>query len=795
MHEHTANTHSIKETRWNKISFSILLFITVLSPIFFLPLKFLSLQFGTSLLFAFGVILAMFVYAASVLKNGTVELPGKTRYVWGFLSIVPIIYILSGVTNGFTRFLFFGYTLDNSTIGFILLSFVYMYLVSVLFRDKKRIIYSYLAFVLSTILFSIFLLLRIVFGAEFLSFGMFTELTNTMLGSWNNIGILFGVSLILSLLTLQMLKVNRVIKIVLSLVIILSLLFLALVNFVITWPLIMICSVLFILYSMFHSDIGILSKVTWKTRLIRIPVYPVLVIVISVVFMIWGASIGGYLATKLHVTNVEVRPSLSVTFDIAKHTLKSSPFFGSGPNTFLTQWLAYKPANVFPTIFWNTDFVTGIGLIPTFAITTGILGLLSWIIFFVFYLYLGVKSIFSKFDDSFIGYILVSSFFASLYLWVMTCVYAPSTPILILTFFFTGLFFASVYVSGMLSMKLIVFSSNPKKGFLVSFLMVALSVSGIFFGHELIRNVQSLRYFQKSSYALNSANDFSASENYMLKAISIVPNDVYYRSLVEIELAKLSGILAQNPDLTVAGEAQTQFNEGLTSAIKAGLAAKDADKSNYLNWVSLGRVYESVSDQKLQVQGAYNSASFAYTEALHRNPNNPGILLMLARLSANNSDLKQAETYALQSIKAKSNYLDAYFLLSQIEMADNNSAGAIDSVSAAAVIDPTNPAIFFQLGLLKYNTEDYDGAISALEHAIGLASDYANAKYFLGLAYEMKGRHEEAILLFENLKAGNPESSDVASILANLKAGKPVFTNATSSKPEQSKTLPLKENL
>ncbi|KKR45779.1 MAG: hypothetical protein UT81_C0006G0004 [Parcubacteria group bacterium GW2011_GWA2_40_14] len=281
----------------------------------------------------------------------------------------------------------------------------------------------------------------------------------------------------------------------------------------------------------------------------------------------------------------------------------------------------------------------------------------------------------------------------------------------------------------------------------------------------------------------------------MGKAIMAVPSDIYYRALSEIELAKLSLILSQDPKKVKPEDAQKQFSETLTTAIKAGIGAKDADPKNYLNWITLGRVYEAVSVPEFGIDGAYQSAQFAYNEALRRNPKNPGIFMLFAWLAVTGKDLKQAKQYALQAIAVKKNYIDAYFLLSQIEVADKNIKGAIESVTAASVIDPTDPGIFFQLGLLKYNSQDFDGAIIALEKAITLTPNYANAKYFLGLAYEAIGERTKAIEQFEQLAITNPDSEEVKTILTNLKAGKPIFTGTQSAKPEKGKTLPVKEKV
>ncbi len=281
----------------------------------------------------------------------------------------------------------------------------------------------------------------------------------------------------------------------------------------------------------------------------------------------------------------------------------------------------------------------------------------------------------------------------------------------------------------------------------------------------------------------------------MNKAIAAVPLDVYYRSLSQIELYKLNAVLSQDPKKVKPEDAQKQFSTVLSNAIKAGIAATNADPKNYLNWIALGQVYQSASDPALGVTGAYESAQFAYNEALRRNPKNPGILILFSQLAQTHKDLTAAEQYATQAIQAKKDYLDAYFLLSQIEVANKNIKGAIDSVTSASVIDPTNAAIFFQLGLLKYNNQDYAGAIIALEKATNLTPDYANAKYFLGLSYEATGEHQKALAEFTALKATNPDSQEVATILTNLQAGKPIFTNAKTTKPEKAKTLPIKETV
>src|SRR3989344_1721901 len=535
MEEKQIITKTSERDLFNKILFRILLITTFLVPIFFLPGTLISTQFSTSLIFSLGVIVSVIIYIVTNLFYGSFDWPVRSKYILGSMAVVPLVYLLAGIANGFSRMSFFGYTFDINTVGFILLSFAYLFLVSILFQEKNRIFYSYFTFLVSFIILSLFIIIRLIFGADFLSFGIFTSLTSTPIGSWNNVGIFFG-----------------------------------------------------------------------------------------------STSLGSFISNTFRVSNTEIQPSFSATMEVARNTINEHPLFGSGPNTFTKEWLKWKPNNVANTSLWNVDFANGSGLIPTFLIATGIIGILSWLIFFIFYVYLGVKSIFVRLEDSFIRYLLTSSFFVSLYLWIMIFVFVPSVAIFILTFFFSGLFFASVYLSGLIKVEKRKFSDNPKLGFISSLIFVAFLVAGISLGYGLFKSSKSLWYFQKSSKALNSSGDINASENLMMNAIEVVPNDIYYRSLSEIELLKLNAVVSQDTSKVKVEDIQKQFNDVLTDAITAAKSAQNKDSLNYLNWMALGRVYETISAPELKIDGAYESAQFAYTEALKHNPKNPGIFLFLA---------------------------------------------------------------------------------------------------------------------------------------------------------------------
>ena len=179
------------------------------------------------------------------------------------------------------------------------------------------------------------------------------------------------------------------------------------------------------------------------------------------------------------------------------------------------------------------------------------------------------------------------------------------------------------------------------------------------------------------------------------------------------------------------------------------------------------------------------------------NPHSPAIHLTLARLEAAKGDNGKAREHIALALREKGNYTEAIFFLSQIEAAEGNIKAAISSARAASDIAPDDPAVFFQLGLLLFNDRAYADAATALERAVALNPDYANAKYFLGLSYEKLKRGADAVKQFTDLKETNPDNKEVDLILRNLMAGRDPFSDAAppvDAAPEKRPKLPVDES-
>lgn len=791
--------------RLQNLSFALLLIVPLLTPIAFAPS--FPLEWAKTALFGLSTLLAFIVWIIFRLKDGTLVFPASGALLAGALTVA--VSFLSALFSGFLATSFAGEAAETSSALMLAIFFLLLFLVSLLFNSKQRIIYGYFVFFGVFLLVVIFQILRLAFGPDFLSFGIFNSTISNTVGRWNDLAIFFGAGAILSLVTVELVSLSRGFKVLAYAALAVSLFFLALVNFSQIWPVLAVFSLIFLVYvisfgkansggrsldvqgSAENPAEGFSGNGSSERK---IPAASLIVLLLSLVFILAGGPLGNAISNQFNVSQIDARPSFAATFAIAKETLARDPILGAGPNRFVNNWLLYKPDGVNQTIFWNVDFNSGVGFLPTFIVTLGLLGALSWFLFLVAFLLAGCKAILSSGGDKASRYLASSSFLTALFLWLANIFYTPGVSILVLTFFFTGLFIASLSEGGFVRMKTVSFADNPRKGFVSVLVLVLFLIGAASASYLLIQKFAAAAYFQKGLLAFSSSGNLDSAEKNILKAVGISETAAEYRALAQIDLVRMSGLFSNPPSNLSAEAIRSEFQRLLTSALDRAGAAVAADRSDYRNWLAIGQVYEAVVP--LRIQNAYESSLNAYKQALSLNPKSPAIYLALARLEAARGDDAASKSFIAEALKQKGNYTEAIFLLSQLQVREGNLKDAIASVEAAGVLAPRDSGVFFELGLLRYNNKDYEGAASALERAIALNPSYANAKYFLGLSYEKLGREADAIKQFSDLKATNPDNGEVDLILRNLKAGRAPFSSAAppiDDKPEKRSKLPVKE--
>jgi tetratricopeptide (TPR) repeat protein len=793
----------------------VLLGVIFLLPLFVIPLAGMPLSFSKTAFFIVGTAVAFMLWAAARLRSGEVSFLHSGALV-GLLFTV-CAGALSTLASGAASVSWSGNWFDIGSFSFLLALAVFLFLITALFRSADHLFYAFFLFLASATVVFLFHVLRFTLGPEVFSFSFFTDIAATPLGRWNDVGVFFGAAGVFFLTTLEFMKVRAGLRALFIVGLAASLLMLAAANFTLVWLLLAAFALVFVVYLLSfkhleraeyaevrqgvegkevaedtkeetHADTGI--QVPLPPR--KIPPISAVVCVVALMFVLFPQSLGGVLPERLGIAVPEARPSLGATLSIAKATLTTDPVLGKGSNLFGRAWLAFKPQGVNQTIFWNTDFTSGVGFLPTLLVTGGLAGVLAWLVFLAAYLFGGFRFILSERADKVARYLVGAPFLTSLFLWFVLFFYSPGPAVLALTFVFTGLALAARATALESERRVWRFAATPSFSF-ASVLVLVIVVLG---SAGLVWSVGNRWYagmvFVDGLRSANAGGQIGVVEERLMRAAERSPQDLFLRTLSEVMLARMNAVVQ---DSTKPADAvRAEFQELLGRAVGYAREAVALDGGYYLNWLSLGRVYEAVVP--LRVEGAYEAAKAAYGEALARNPQSPAIVLILARLEAAKGDNKAAREFIVRALQAKSNYTEAVFLLSQLEVQEGNIAGAIQSVEAATVLSQNDPTLRFQLGLLKYIQRDYQGAVGAFERAVALNPNYANARYFLGLAYERLNRDGEAIAQFEELVRTNPANEEVALVLRNLKAGRAPFANAAppvTATPEKRTELPVEE--
>ncbi|MCR4334523.1 MAG: tetratricopeptide repeat protein [Patescibacteria group bacterium] len=764
-------------TKFDSLAFYVFLILVFVLPFFFIPSTSVPFQNTKTILVVMSTLVIFFAWIISLLKNPSFKVY-KTSLIPVVLAL-SVVAILAGLFSGNFAKSFIGQGFEVGTMIFITVLVLLLFITPYVLKNRDRILYVYLAFISSFLLLAFFQIGRLVFGENFLSFGIFNSVTQNPLGNWSELGIFFGLSAMLSVITLELLTFTRGFRVLLYIALALSLFLSIVVNFSSIWYVLGVFSIVFFVYLISFS----VKKVSYIS---------LVTLLVSLVLIFGGDSVSAKINDYFKVQNVDVRPSWSATFSVAKNTLKENSLLGSGPNRFANEWLKWKPTGLNNTVFWNTDFNYGIGLIPTFLVTQGVLGMIAWIVFLALFIWVGFKSIFKVISDSFSRYLIISSFFVALYLWIFSVIYIPSSVLFTFAFIFTGIFIASLAHEGFVKTTDIKLFEEPKTGFISILSLILVLILSVTVGYVSLRKYVASIYYNSSLVEFNKNADLSLVLSGINSAVKMSPSDLYYRSLSDIDIARMNELLNKK-DISNE-EMRTAFQDILGNAISNAEQAITIDSTNYQNWMSLGRVYETVLP--LGVSSAYENANVAYSQALNLNPQSPALLLILARLDIANKKFDTAKQYISRALNAKNDYTEAIFLLAQIQVNEGNIKDAISSVEAAAFISPNDSGVFFQLGVLRYSNKDYKGAIDALGRAVALNDSYSNARYFLGLSFAQLGDYAGAVDQFKVIEKFNPDNEEIKLILKNLLAGKSPFTNATppvDSKPEKRSTLPIKE--
>ncbi|MDP3955951.1 MAG: hypothetical protein Q8Q18_01785 [bacterium] len=738
--------------------------------------------FAKHVFFVVLVSLSLIAWVVARIISGRMRI-AKSSILLSLLVLLLLLLPATLFSNSFSLSLL-GVGSESGSFISILMYVVTAFLVSVHAKSPRYVV-GYLAYLLG---FSIFVFLGHVANVFSGPFQLFNS--GSFIGKWNDLGLFYGLALVIALFFVNVVGVSGRYRFLAYVSATTSLVGLIIVNFPNAWYL-----------AVFFSIVVIISAVRRRSRLaeqgevssMTALILPIIVLLVAITFSLLG-GINGYLGEKItsfqlshNVSSLEARPSWQATIGVAKESLKKDPFFGAGLNRFSSRWVMYRQASIAETAFWNIDFNAGIGYVPTFAVTAGIVGFLGWLLFLAVTWIVGFRYTFSQGTHHEAQVALLTLFAGLSYLLFVMFFYVSDSFLIGLAFIFVGLFVATSRITGQIRELSLNLYADARIRFVSLLFLVVLVVVAGFVGIASTRRVMAFSSFQKGLVALNAGAGIDEVRSYLEGAIQRAPLDIYQRAMSEAETLRVQQLLAS--EATDPAALRAEFQDRLSRAVTAAEAAIEYDRENYLNFLALGRVYASLS--ALPFEDSYGLAKTSFEFAQERAPRHPLIALELARLERTEGNQEAARTYFKEALARKPNYSQALFEFSLLEIESENLSAALERTEQAAILSPNNEGLFFQLGFLRYQNKDYEQAGVALEHAVSLDDSYANALYLLGLVYDELGYNKEAIISFERVLQFNSDNEHIRQALENVRAGRPALAGLDS--PIETGILPIDE--
>ncbi len=749
---------------FSRVSRGLLMLGIAAMPLFFIP-GFPMLTQSVKNHFAIAMVFAALVtYSLAVLRRGSIALRIPALVLaWGGVTLTGVI---AGLLAPQANVAFMGSQIEIHTVGFLLGSLLLMTMMGV-FRDaKSSVILFYGSLCVTAVVLAIIHLIRLVFGAGVLSYGLVDSAVATLLGSFNDLALFFTIVILVGLIALLQLTLPRMIEAFVLVAIICSLVMLGVINFSMTWYVVGFFSLLLLMFTLTKGRIGTASGASQPASLLVVSALGITCLT-AIVFVVGGTALGGYMNSKTGVSYLEVRPSVAATLDIMKGVYSDRMLTGAGPNHFHEAWLQYKDQSLNTTVFWNTPFYAGSGYIPTWFVTSGVLGGVAWLVFIWLLGWQGLRVLLRPVTTNHFWYFIATvSFTVAAFVWVTALIYVPGVVILTLGVAATGLFAVAYEVLQDKSASTFNLLRDSRTGFvLIAGVMVIIVVS-VAVEYYVMRQAISIKTFASALETPASDAQLTTVTNTVVAAYNLYQNDAYVRDLSLYHLQALSAIAAKGSPSPAEVE---QFNTLTTAALEAGSTAITNRSSDARNWSARGDIYALLA--RLQVEGAYDRAKTDYAEAAKRDPQNPYYDFQSALLEAGKNNTDGARTALSQAIAKKPNYTEALSALTELDVAAGNLDEAIKTTQSLLSIEANNPGRYYQLGVLERAKGNKVAAAAAFEDAIAIDSQFANARYLLALLLLEENDVDAALVQLRIVRDLNTANTSLNDIINRLESG------------------------
>jgi tetratricopeptide (TPR) repeat protein len=678
---------------------------------------------GSSLAFSFGgistptlkslfVLIPTFVLGIWTLVRSVIVGGWKLPLSWLtlFLAFFNLSLLISVFTAGTPRLSFFGMLdIPTSVILIMALSIVYLSVIQVFGTSRRFLALVGTFSVLSYILLA-FHTVRL-FVPDLLTGWGFSTPTSTVVGSWYDLSIVFGSSLLMSVMTLEM-RVFAGWKLwVMRVLAVWSAVFLLVMHVPQTIAVLGGVSLLMLLAITAFFYWNRTKKAFSADRVF--PFYILVVFLFAISALVGGRAVNTFVSRSIPLVYQQYEATGRSTLNAAGIVLREQPLFGSTPLQFQG---AFLRANSFAP--QDLDMINGVrvgsGFIPTLLATTGAFGIIGILGLCIGVFFLMVVSVSRGYKTSEERWVSAVTWSLGVFILVgMAWVTTPSLPVLLLGVVFVGSWVAFQRTQQLLPELEVSFIKDPRSSFFgiagtLAFLLVTL--------WTLAGTVQAVRaeYTLIRAYRTLQSGNRDAARTLVYSAAAQFPDDRTLRAAISQGTGDLGSLIstmsASNRDLMKA-EVERQLGQTLSYA-KALTAYAPF---NPAVWTTLGDVYMIFG--RLGVSGSYDNALESYQEAVRRSPRDPRLLLSIVSLRSAQGDAVGAQAALDESLKQGPS-VDAYLLAARRALSQNSRGDAKQALQAAFTIRPTDGGIARDLAILLYQDKQYAEASRYFQIAI-----------------------------------------------------------------------------
>ncbi len=402
----------------------------------------------------------------------------------------------------------------------------------------------------------------------------------------------------------------------------------------------------------------------------------------------------------------------STSWAIALESLKMSPFFGTGPGSYISDFTRFKPLAYNLTSLWNVRFASTSNYYLLLLTTTGIAGLAAFVFLISRLLKMGVKLFRNVSENQ--GQNPAPAAIITAALLIISLFIMPAS--LTTLFLFIVLLVITVVSFRLMgsnlvheaNIDLVTASESGVKSPLLPWiflgLVLLLIAPGIF---TLSRNYLAEFYFQKSLVAA-AKNEGRNTYTNLSQAIRINPLKDSYRVVLSQTSLLLANSTASKKDLTDAD--RTVITQLIQQAIQEGKNAVSLNPTKASNSENLANIYQNLLTF---AQNANEWAVASYRQAISLDPANPNLYISLGGVYYASKDYDNAIRFFQRAAEIKPNHANAYYNLSAAYREKKDYQNAYSAMQTAT-------------GLIDQSGPDYAKAQTELEDLAKLAGVTTN---------------------------------------------------------------------